>query len=97
MQQTVLISLPIDDFQTIITDCLNLALKVGPYGANPVNKPAEIIDRVELCKRLNISQPTARLWEKKGKIPSFRIGSNVRYNYTAVLEALQNNKKGGKL
>jgi excisionase family DNA binding protein len=92
MQQQILITLSPDELQALIIESVNLALKVGPYGANPVNKPAEIIDRVELCKRLNISQPTARLWEKKGKIPTFRIGSNVRYNYTAVLEALQKNK-----
>lgn len=54
---------------------------------------ADIINRVELCKRLSITIPTAIRWEKKGKIPCFRIGSNVRYNYTEVINVMQ--AKGG--
>jgi excisionase family DNA binding protein len=52
----------------------------------------EIIDRQELCKRLNITKPTAIRWEKKGKIPSMRIGGNVRYNWPTVIEALERRK-----
>ncbi len=52
----------------------------------------EIIDRAELCKRLGISEPTAIMWDKKRKIPSFRIGSAVRYNWPKVLDALENAK-----
>jgi excisionase family DNA binding protein len=53
----------------------------------------EVISRDELCRRLAITEPTCIRWEKKGKIPSIRIGSNVRYNWYAVIEALE--KKGG--
>ncbi len=57
------------------------------------NPPSiEIIDRYELCKRLNITEPTAIRWEKKGQIPSLRIGSNVRYNWPKVVNALENPK-----
>ena len=55
----------------------------------------EIINRRELCVRLDITEPTAIRWEKKKKIPSFRIGSNVRYNWPnviSVLEGKSNNK-----
>lgn len=40
----------------------------------------EIIDRKELSKRSNISEPTVIRWEKKKMIPAMRIGSAVRYN-----------------
>ena len=60
-----------------------------------VNEPAEIINRIELCKRLDITEPTAIRWEKKGKIPSFRIGSNVRYNWINVISQLEGKTKGG--
>jgi len=52
--------------------------------------PLEIIDRAELCKRLRITEPTVIAWEKRGKIPCFRIGSAVRYNWTAVIKNLEN-------
>lgn len=55
-------------------------------------KQPEIINREELCKRLDITEPTAIRWEKKGKIPCFRIGSNVRYKWDSVLESLENKK-----
>ena len=57
----------------------------------------EIINRIELCKRLAITEPTAIRWEKKGKIPCFRIGINVRYNWTTVINVLEGKTKGGKL
>jgi hypothetical protein len=55
----------------------------------------EIINRTELCKRLDITEPTAIRWEKKGKIPCFRIGSNVRYNWHNVINVLEGKNKGG--
>lgn len=56
----------------------------------------EIVGREELCRRLAITEPTAIRWEKKGHLPSFRIGSNVRYNWQKVLGALENRKPGKK-
>ncbi len=53
----------------------------------------EIIKREELCRRLDITEPTAIRWEKKGSIPSIRIGSNVRYNWPKVIEALEGQKQ----
>jgi hypothetical protein len=54
--------------------------------------PTEVIDRPELMRRLGISEPTAILWGKKGKIPEMRFGANVRYNWPSVVSALE---KGG--
>lgn len=52
----------------------------------------EIIDRKELLKRLNITEPTAIRWGRRGTIPEIHIGSNVRYNWPAVVQALENQK-----
>lgn len=60
----------------------------------PTTIKAEIINRNELCKRLDITEPTVIRWEKKGLIPSFSIGSSVRYNWHTVLASLEK-KKGG--
>lgn len=61
----------------------------------PETKSLEIIDRKELCKRLKITEPTAIRWGKKGKIPSFSIGSNIRYNWQSVINQLEGQTKGG--
>lgn len=55
----------------------------------------EIIDRIELRKRLAITEPTIIRWEKKGKIPAIRVGSSVRYNWPAVIESLESKNKRG--
>lgn len=70
--------------------------KVSSFHPATATPPAEIINRDELCKRLDITEPTAIRWEKRGKIPCFRVGSNVRYNWPAVIESLEN-KGGSKL
>ena len=54
----------------------------------------EIISRTELCIRLNITEPTVIKWEKKNKIPYFRIGRRVRYDWHKVVEALGEGKSG---
>jgi excisionase family DNA binding protein len=51
--------------------------------------PAEIIDRQELQRRLGLTEPTVIRWERRGKIPAIRIGSAVRYNWPAVVKALE--------
>lgn len=51
--------------------------------------PIEIIDRKELMKRLNITEPTVIRWAKKGTIPEIHIGSNVRYNWPTVVKELE--------
>jgi hypothetical protein len=66
----------------------------GFYTFNAPLQP-EIINRVELCKRLDITEPTCIRWEKKGKIPRIEIGSAIRYNWPKVIETLEG-KKGGK-
>lgn len=50
----------------------------------------EIIDRIELCKRLGITEPTAIKYGKTNKIPEIRIGSCVKYNWPAVISTLEN-------
>lgn len=53
---------------------------------------AEIVDSKEVCKRLNISEPTLIRWRKKKRIPFFMVGSAVRFNWTSVIKELEKNK-----
>lgn len=87
MTETLLISVSKSDLQTLITECVNSCLNHNRKESD--NHIAEIIDRAELCKRLDISEPTVIRWEGKGKIPSLRVGDRVRYNWHKVLKALE--------
>ena len=93
MTEQILLSVPINEFKLLMTDVVNDCLHhKSPDKGDP---PTEIINREELCKRLSITEPTAIRWGNKNLIPCFRIGSNVRYNWPKVIEALEN-KKGAK-
>lgn len=77
-------------FDVLIDRFNGLEEKFASLNTSTPNIPPEIINRDELCKRLDITEPTAIRWEKKGIIPSLRIGSNVRYNWPKVIQALEN-------
>lgn len=82
MLSTTLIQCSLDDLRQLLGEVSHK----GHSGAYP---GIEVIDRAELCKRLDISEQTAINWERRGKIPCFRIGGAVRYNYPKVIETLE--------
>jgi hypothetical protein len=75
-------------FEQIYQELTEIKERVNSL-SNPTAEQIEIITRAELLKRLNISEPCAIRWGKSGKIPELRIGSNVRYNWPKVVEALE--------
>lgn len=85
MTSTTMLMCSLDDLRQLIGEAIS-----RPSGAMP---SIEVIDRAELCKRLNITEQTAIRWERKGKIPCFRIGGAVRYNYPKVIESLEDASK----
>ena len=86
-----------DQLQTLVIDAVNACLDFRPQ-RNEQQSSKEIINREELCKRLDLNEGTIIRYEKKGKIPRLSIGNSIRYNWPAVVEALETgNKKGGRL
>jgi excisionase family DNA binding protein len=49
----------------------------------------ELITRKETADILGVSLPTLHEWTKKGVLPAKRIGSRIRYERTAVYDALK--------
>lgn len=49
----------------------------------------ELIDRKELMQRLNLSEATIAAKVRKGVIPEIKIDYHVRYNWQAVVTALE--------
>ncbi len=85
-------------FEELLTRLDRIEEKISNLNAPPTaTLPPEIINRDELRIRLGgVSEPTIISLEKRGLIPSLRIGSSVRYNWSQVLQALEtrnNNKK----
>lgn len=74
-------------FNEIIQRLIEIDHKLNKLSL-PSKEQTEIITRDELCKRLSLTEPTIIRWEQKGKIPCFRVGSCVRYNWEDVLIAI---------
>ena len=91
MQNLVLTPVPIDDLLAMFRDIVREEMNPGTTSEGGTNRT--IINRAELIKRLDITEPTVIRYEKKGIIPSIRIGSAVRYDYDKVLQALETKKK----
>jgi len=91
MQKTILISLPIEDLQTVIIDCVNTCLNYNKQSPTQSEQP---INTKELISFLDITEPTLIRWRKKGKIPFLKIGSRILYQKSAVLAAIENKKVG---
>jgi excisionase family DNA binding protein len=53
----------------------------------------ELIDAVELSKRLNIKKGTLYDWVRRGKIPFVRLESLVRFDVQDIDQWLQEKKK----
>lgn len=51
--------------------------------------PHEIINTEQLCERLGVSVNTAIRYRRKGKIPFLILGDSIRYDWNAVIKALE--------
>jgi hypothetical protein len=51
------------------------------------------INTQDLCKFLDITEPTVTRYRKKGLIPFFTIGSAIRFDLDKVIAALESKKK----
>ena len=87
MEKTVLISLPIEDLQAIIIDCINTCLKYNTQ--SPLIHNEQPVSTRDLCAFLDITEPTLIRWRNKGKIPFLQVGSRKLYQKSAVVAAIQ--------
>lgn len=56
--------------------------------------PPEILTSDELAARLRVNTETIRRLTRKGEIPFMRLGGEYRYDWAAVLQAIQSKDPG---
>jgi predicted DNA-binding transcriptional regulator AlpA len=88
-----IVTVALHDLQVMIDRAADKVIKA--VSVSDQKSKSTPISRRELMNRLNISEPTVIRLEKKGKIPCMHIGSAVRYDWDAVIEALESKKKSG--
>jgi excisionase family DNA binding protein len=96
MERTVFISLPIEDLQTVIIDCVNSCLKNSKQEHN--EQPTENnrwFDLNELCiyHPDKPSKPTVYGWVNAGIIPVHKGGKKLRFLKSEIDNWLRQGKK----
>jgi excisionase family DNA binding protein len=96
MQKTIFISLPIEDLQTVIIDCVNSCLKNSKQVHN--EQPTETdrwLDLNELCiyHPDKPSKPTVYGWVNAGTIPVHKGGKKLRFLKSEIDSWLRQGKK----
>jgi excisionase family DNA binding protein len=96
MEKTVFISLPIEDFQTVIIDCVNSCLKNSKQVYN--SQPTETDRWFDLNEFCNYhpdkpTKPTVYGWVNAGTIPVHKGGKKLRFLKSEIDSWLMQGRK----
>lgn len=85
MNDLILCSIPLNELITVISETVKIEFEKH----NPTPQPDnEYISRKETSQILGVSLPTLNDYTKKGLVPSYRIGSRIRYKKEEVFNSL---------
>ena len=96
MEKTVFISLPIEDLQTVIIDCVNSCLKNNKQGHNQESTETDRwFDLNELCiyHPDKPAKATAYGWVNAGTVPVHKGGKKLRFLKSEIDNWLRQGKK----
>lgn len=88
MENVILSPIPLADLTGAISEIIKKELAIQNEAKPNSNEP-ELITRQEAANILGISLPTLNEWSKTGELPSYRIGSRVRYKRDEVLASVK--------
>lgn len=94
MDKTVFISLPIEDLQTVIIDCINSCLKNNTQeGKTPTEQPERLLTVQEAAQFLNLTVPTIYSKVSKGELPVMKRSKRLYFSSTELMEYLKEGRK----
>jgi excisionase family DNA binding protein len=95
INHTVFISLPIEDLQTVIIDCVNSCLKNNTQESKPTTEqPEQLLTVQEAAQFLNLTVPTIYSKVSKGELPVMKRSKRLYFSNLELMEYL---KKGVKI
>jgi hypothetical protein len=86
----------LSDIKAVAVELYRLAIQ-DIAATSPKATAPEIMTGQQLSERLDIDIQTLAKWRQKGKIPYLQLGTNIRYDFNKVIEALEVTKKKGSL
>jgi len=95
MDKIVLISLPIEDLQTVIIDCVNSCLINNKQESKPLtDQPEQILTIQEAAEFLSLTVPTIYSKVSKGELPFMKRSKRLYFSRTELLEYLKQGHSG---
>jgi len=90
MDKTILFSLPIEELQSIITDCVNSCLQDNQQNEiTHSDKEEKFLTIEEAADFLNLKVPTIYSKVSKGELPSMKRGKRRYFSKNELLEYLK--------
>ena len=86
-KELVFTSLPLDEMEVMITRAVRESISTLA-AQQPTDNHSELITRKQAAQMLNLSLPTLREYTVRGIVPSYRVGSRVRYKKSEVINCL---------
>ncbi len=94
MNKTVLISLSIEDLQTVIIDCVNSCLRNNKQESKaPTDQPEQLLTIQEAAEFLSLTVPTMYSKVSKGELPVMKRSKRLYFSRTELLEYLKDGRK----
>ena len=94
MNKTVFISLPIEDLQTVIIDCVNSCLKNNTQESKPTTEqPEQLLTIQEAAQFLNLTVPTIYSKVSKGELPVMKRSKRLYFSSTELMAYLKEGRK----
>jgi len=95
MDKIVLISLPIEDLQTVIIDCVNSCLRNNKQESKaPTNQTEQLLTIQEAAKFLSLTVPIMYSKVSKGELPVMKRGKRLYFSRTELLEYVKQGHSG---
>jgi len=94
MDKTVLISLPIEDLQTVIIDCVNSCLRNNKQESKPpTDQPEQLLTIQQAAEFLSLTVPTIYSKVSKREIPVMKRSNRLYFSRTELIEYLKEGRK----
>lgn len=95
MNKTVLISLPIEDLQTVIIDCVNSCLRNNKQESKtPTDQPEQLLTIDEVAKLLHLTKPTIYSKVSKNELPGVcKQGKRLYFDRQTIIDWIKQGRK----
>jgi excisionase family DNA binding protein len=93
-KDVVLFSIPVNDLQTLIIDCVNACLKHYSPPQSEISDLPEFLTRKQAAKMLSVSLGTLDAWTREGRLTKHRAGAVVRYRKDELVANFKSLREG---